>query len=89
MKTCCKCKQSKNSSEFNKKKHSKNGLQYRCKDCMVIYHKQHYQDNVQYYKDKAVKHRKKPVDHIRKYKLTEEENKFLINALHEYRGGVE
>ena len=37
MKTCSCCKQEKLESEFNKRKDTKDGLDYKCKDCQKAY----------------------------------------------------
>ena len=52
-KICSTCKLSKTIDAFSKNKTKKDGLNYECKDCRVIYIKQHYTENKQYYKDKT------------------------------------
>lgn len=45
MKKCSKCGESKNISEFHKKKASKDGLAYECKSCISEYKKKYYEQN--------------------------------------------
>jgi len=56
-KQCYQCNQELPLSSFNKNCKKKDGLQSECRDCGKTYRKQHYQDNKQYYIDKAVKRR--------------------------------
>lgn len=57
LKTCTECQVDKELSEFNKK--TETTLRSKCKDCMRKKNKQHYQNNKQYYIDKAMQHNKK------------------------------
>jgi hypothetical protein len=57
MKTCGKCKLSKNESDFSWKNKSKGTLQSFCKECQKEYRKIHYESNKQYYVDKSAKWR--------------------------------
>lgn len=52
------CLISKLESEFNKKKGTADGLQYRCKQCNSEYLKLHYKNNKSYYKEKTKKRAK-------------------------------
>lgn len=61
MKTCSKCKieYSHPTKNFHKKTDSPDGLQYMCKSCVKLFHKDHYQNNKEYYNEKAqIRHRK-------------------------------
>lgn len=64
MKTCNRCKQSKELSEFGKNKRRKDGLQSYCKQCNRIYLRQHYKDNKDYYRAKAHDHRNKLREYV-------------------------
>lgn len=44
-----------------------NGWQARCKDCQGNYHKQHYKDNLDTYKDRAKKRNKKVIENLRSF----------------------
>jgi len=44
-KVCTKCSESKQLSEFNKRRASKDGLAYRCRDCLSIQKKAYYSSN--------------------------------------------
>lgn len=57
MKECCNCHEIKPLTEFNKRKASKDGYQPRCKTCHALHNKQHYQENKDVYKQRAVKFR--------------------------------
>lgn len=59
---CSKCKQEKDSDEFNYNS-SRKRFAHHCKKCHSDYLKSHYQRNKKYYKDKA----KKRVDEIREW----------------------
>jgi hypothetical protein len=61
-KFCTGCNLSKSLSSFARKN---KGLQSRCRDCQNSYHKQHYQDNVKNYKDRAKKRNKSSTEKIR------------------------
>jgi hypothetical protein len=59
MKICSKCKEEYSvpyTDYFNKKSGTKDGLQRSCKKCVAIFHKEHYENNKNYYKNKASKH---------------------------------
>lgn len=45
MKVCTQCLQSKNLDQFAKRNRSKDGLQYKCKECTQLFNKAHYQAN--------------------------------------------
>lgn len=55
LKTCGKCTQDKDISEFNKNSTKKDGLQLYCRECNSKNLKRHYQDNKEYYFDKKEK----------------------------------
>jgi hypothetical protein len=59
MKICCKCKQSKQVSEFNRKSSNVDGLERYCKTCHREKNKIHYDNNKQKYIDTAVSNNKK------------------------------
>lgn len=67
-KLCTKCGQVKPVSEFGLNKSKKDGLQCHCKECVKVYKKQHYEDNKQYYKDKAVAYRQAGREYLNDYK---------------------
>jgi hypothetical protein len=59
MKTCTKCNNiyyPPLEKSFNKKKGTKDGYQNHCKICISEFHKEHYLERKDYYKDKAKKH---------------------------------
>lgn len=56
MKQCSKCRNKKPLAEFAKNSGKKDGLNPTCKPCMREYNKKHYEDNKQYYLDKAKYH---------------------------------
>jgi hypothetical protein len=58
-KTCTDCKLNLSLDNFSKNKQKKDGLNYRCKTCQKIYFKKHYENNKQYYIDKAAKQNEK------------------------------
>lgn len=57
-KICSKCKCSKPTTEFSKKKTTKDGLYQICKACHKEYNKRHYVDNALAYKERALKRKK-------------------------------
>ena len=59
MKICTVCKIIKDKSEFNKKKKSKDGLDYKCRACMNSYTKEHYKNNKNYYIKKSLIYKQK------------------------------
>jgi len=61
MKICNKCKFDYSEpleDHFNKRSDTEDKLQRSCKKCVAIFHKEHYQQNKDYYKKKSVKHNK-------------------------------
>lgn len=52
-KLCTDCRETLPLDQFSKNKQKKDGLNYRCKTCQRTYFKNHYQNNKQYYIDKA------------------------------------
>lgn len=67
-KLCNKCGKVKPISEFGKNKTKKDGLQSQCKECVKIYKKQHYENNKQYYIDKAKTYKEKCREELNSYK---------------------
>ena len=67
-KLCTKCGQVKPIFEFGLNKSKKDGLQCHCKECVKLYRKQHYENNKQYYKDKAKAYRQAGRDCLIEYK---------------------
>lgn len=63
-KFCNGCQESKSLDCFAKKG---KGLQARCKSCQNLYHKQHYVDNIEEYKDRAKKRNQQVTESIRLY----------------------
>lgn len=55
MKRCCNCQETKELTEFSKKKSASDGLNSRCKICTRLFTQKHYQDNKEYYREKARK----------------------------------
>ena len=68
MKTCSKCKLSKELTEFGTNKTKKDGLQYSCKICQRAYCKSHYDRNKNVYAKKARRHSLKLRNIVRKLK---------------------
>lgn len=68
MKTCTKCKDEKDLSEFNKRSSAPDGLAHQCKACNSKNLKKHYQENKTYYRDKADKHKEKLRQYVDEYK---------------------
>ena len=68
MKTCSRCKISKETSEF----HIKHGdrLQSHCKGCQRLYGQKHYLENTQYYIQKGARLRQARIEWFREYKKT-------------------
>lgn len=58
MKTCHKCNLSKDDSDFHKNSKKKDGLNDICKFCRKSYIRNHYNNNKEYYSDKAKNNRK-------------------------------
>jgi hypothetical protein len=56
-KICSKCKDEKDTSEFNKNSTKKDGLQYICKVCQAEYTKAHYESTKDVYSSNARKRR--------------------------------
>lgn len=48
-KRCCRCKETKPQTEFNRKKENSDGLQSFCRLCQNVKAQQHYKDNKAYY----------------------------------------
>lgn len=55
MKRCCRCKQSKRKTDFNKKSANKDGFERYCKDCHRLKNQLHYQANRTTYRTSALK----------------------------------
>lgn len=56
-KICNKCKKEKSIEDFAINNTRKDGRNSTCKECFRIYRNNHYQENKQYYKDKAKKYK--------------------------------
>lgn len=67
-KLCTDCREVLPIGQFSKNNQKKDGLNYRCKTCQKIYFKQHYQNNKQYYIDKAAEQNQKFLEVIEKTK---------------------
>ena len=67
-KLCTKCGQVKPVSEFGLNKSKKDGLQSHCKECVKAYKKKHYEENKQYYLDKAKAYRQTCRENLNNYK---------------------
>ena len=67
-KVCTDCRLSLSLDQFSKNNQKKDGLNYRCKTCQKVYFKKHYQNNKQYYIDKAAKQNEKFLAIIEKEK---------------------
>lgn len=52
MKTCNKCNEEKELTEFNKRKTSKDGYMNKCKSCITEYNKLYYSNNIETFKEK-------------------------------------
>jgi hypothetical protein len=63
-KVCTECHLELPIDQFSTNKQKKDGLNYKCKECQKRYFKQHYQNNKQYYVDKAAEQTKKFLDKI-------------------------
>jgi hypothetical protein len=77
MKICTKCKTDYPTpleDHFNKRAGSKDGLQHRCKKCIAVLHKEHYELRTDYYLAKAKK---------RNYKIRVSNLQFMIDYLKE------
>ncbi len=58
-KTCSRCKQKKSEKEFNFRIKNKGILQGRCRDCTREMSRNHYEENKDVYKQRAIAHNKK------------------------------
>jgi hypothetical protein len=58
MKTCHSCHELKTEEEFNWRNKAKGKRNPTCRECMRLYIRNHYSNNVQYYVDKAVRRRR-------------------------------
>ena len=82
MKKCNKCGEEKGFDEFSKRSNSKDGLQYSCKSCMILYvkslyekkkpekldyMKRYYKDNPELIKSKTKKYQQNNPDKAREY----------------------
>ena len=67
-KLCTDCREILPIDQFSKNKQKKDGLNYRCKTCQRIYFKNHYQNNKQYYIDKASEQTEKYLEIIEEVK---------------------
>lgn len=69
-KTCNKCNETKDITNFAKNKTRKDGYNNICKSCFKLYRDQHYKDNKAYYKDKAKNYRKVMIEGLNEFKST-------------------
>jgi hypothetical protein len=83
-KKCYKCQVEKSVSEFAKNKSRRDGLQAACKACRKIYIKQHYQDNRQYYIDKAKTNRYDQISKNRDFLILLKDNKQCVDCKNFY-----
>lgn len=72
MKECCRCKKSKPLSDFNKRKGSKDGLQYACKVCTRKQFKNHYEKNSSVIKEQTQERKYKMRKRFNEYKATQQ-----------------
>jgi hypothetical protein len=68
LKKCTKCSLDKEIVDFSKKKASKDGFAPQCKECTRNYTKKHYNQNKDYYVDKASKQNFKVKEWLRSLK---------------------
>lgn len=66
MKTCGRCKQNKQLSEFNKKRNSKDGRQAICRVCSNKLSKEHYKNDPETHKKRVAKNNKKTIKNNRR-----------------------
>jgi len=66
-KICSICKIKKISNEFRKDRSRKDGLSYRCKDCMSIKDKIRYKNNIEKERERANNYRKENPEKIKEY----------------------
>lgn len=72
MKQCCRCKESKPLTEYNKKSANADGLERYCKDCHRSKNRNHYNTNKQRYIDQALKYKR---EYVAWYKAVKSELK--------------
>lgn len=88
MKICSKCKVTKNTTEFNKRTSSKDGLQRHCRECEKKNHLKHYSKNKEKYKTNATKNKKLSIIKYKEWKQTlvceccDETDEVCIDAHH-------
>lgn len=75
MKTCTGCKTKKPVDEFSKDKHSKDGLQYKCKECNKLFKKIYRQKNKEKIKEYQEKNKEKIKEQIKEWS---QKNKYKI-----------
>lgn len=64
MKTCSKCKEIKDYSDFDKFKSSKDGLKSYCRSCVKIYNRDFYRKSSKEYKERQIKNASKRLENI-------------------------
>lgn len=89
MKICSKCKREKNFDEFCKKKDSKDGLSFYCKECRSINSKVEYINNkeqkIKYYKQNIERKKKIDYDYRIRNDIREKRNKYLKEYNQKYK----
>lgn len=81
-KVCTDCKLELSLDQFSKNRQKKDVLNYRCKTCQKTYFKQHYQNNKQYYIDKAAEQNQKFLEVIEQTKQDRLKNGCSICGLY-------
>jgi hypothetical protein len=69
MKQCCRCKQDKPLTEFNKKSANPDGLERYCKECHRAKNKKHYEANKAKYVEQSMRYRKQYLEWYKNLKL--------------------
>lgn len=67
-KFCNKCTTNKSVDDFHKNPTRKDGVQTMCKECRKVYHRKHYEKNIDKYKQNAKKNRISIINFINRYK---------------------
>ena len=69
MKQCCRCKEHKPLTDFNKKSANPDGLERYCKICHRAKNKKHYEANKAKYVEQSMRYRKQYVEWYKNLKL--------------------